>query len=112
MIKSQEQFSIKIHQYAPKPFHFLKCLDKVENMSMFNSFKPEKNIQTIEKSRGKGGSFFISTADQRFLLKTVTRDETDTIVKFLLSKYVMHMKRYPNSLLCPIYGLFSLEFSK
>jgi len=79
---------------------------------MFVSFKPEKNVQTIEKSKGKGGSFFLSSFDQLFLIKTLTRDETDTFTKYLLSKYTKHMKRYPNSLLCPIYGLFSLEFSR
>ena len=90
----------------------MKCLDLVNNKSMFESFKPEKNVSTIEKSRGKGGSFFISTSDDMFLLKTVTRDETDSITKFFLYKYTKHLKRYPNSLLCPIYGLFSLEFSE
>ena len=112
VIKDSEFFSIKIHQYAPKPFHFLKCMDRVCNVDMIKSFKPEENVSKIEKSKGKGGSFFISTSDDQFLMKTVTRNETDAIIKFFLSKYARHIKRYPNSLLCPIYGLFSLEFSK
>jgi 1-phosphatidylinositol-4-phosphate 5-kinase len=42
--------------------------------------------------------------DERFLLKSVTRDEARKLL-LLLPSYTQHMARYPSSLLLRFYGL-------
>lgn len=104
--------NIKLYEYSGKVFKYLRRIDHITNDNMLYSFHPEMNQQKIESTKGKGGSFFISTFDNCFLIKTLTRNELDTIVKFILNKYTRHKKRFQSSILCPIYGLFSIEFSK
>lgn len=107
-----EKLSLKFYEYCPKEFSCIRSLEEINNSDMFRSFKPENNLSLIEKSKGKGGSFFLSTYDDLFLIKTVTRNEADTLAKFLLPNLLYHFKKYQDSFLCPIYGLYSLEFSK
>lgn len=107
-----EKLSLKFYEYCPKEFSCIRNLEGIDRSDMFRSFKPENNLSLIEKSKGKGGSFFLSTYDDLFLIKTVTRNEADTLAKFLLPNLLYHFKKYQDSFLCPIYGLFSLEFSK
>jgi len=104
--------NIKIYEYSGKVFKFLRETDNITEDMLLYSFHPEMNQQRIESTKGKGGSFFISTFDNSFLIKTLSRNELDTIVKFILRRYTRHKKRFKSSMLCPIYGLFSIEFSK
>lgn len=109
------KLNVKIFEYAPNVFLYLRLIDNITAEDIVNSFNPElyKDNNSIEGSKGKGGSFFISSNNNLFIIKTVSRNETDTIIKYILPKYTRHMKRNcNNSLLCPIYGLYSIEFSE
>ena len=108
----ENNLTVRVFEYSPKILKYLRKLDEISEKDLLTSFNPESNKQSIEASKGKGGSFFLSTYNNLFIIKTITRNELDTVTNFILFKYTRHMKRYKASLLCPIYGLYSIEFSK
>jgi 1-phosphatidylinositol-4-phosphate 5-kinase len=48
------------------------------------------------------------THDRRFILKEIDRKEKDSLYK-MAEKYDKYLEENPKSLLCRIYGLFSLK---
>ncbi len=63
----------------------------------------------INKSGGKSGSFFFLTHDNRFLIKTITKEELNTLIKGFLKKYYKYLKENPKSLIIRIYGAYRIE---
>lgn len=58
---------------------------------------------------GKSGSFFFFSYDNKFLIKTLGSKEKSILMKNL-DKYLDHIKKSKNkSLLCRIYGLYTIK---
>jgi len=70
-----------------------------------------KNRNLINKSEGKSGNFFICTDDNKFILKTINQEELELIRGIFLKKYAKHVKRFPDSLMCRIYGLYKMNLA-
>ncbi len=65
--------------------------------------------QSIVRSAGKGMSFFISTDDNKIIIKTLKSEEMDLLLDAnFLSYYVRHLEENPDSLVCRIYGVYSV----
>ena len=107
-VKNSEYLNIKIFDYAPKCFHYLRKLEKINIDNMLESFLPKNNSQGIKKSLGKSGSFFISTDDNRYMIKTLKSDELELLRHVFLSQYIDHIKQNPKSLLCRLYGMYNI----
>ncbi len=60
---------------------------------------------------GKSNSFFFFTEDLRFAMKTINREEFNTLMHRLLPKYYVHVQEHPQSLLARILGVFSVRAS-
>lgn len=71
---------------------FLGCLSALYEMS----------------SSGRSGSFFYSSTDNRFILKTIPHSESQTLRK-ILPTYLEHIKNFPNTLLTRFCGLHALS---
>jgi len=76
------------------------------------SFDPENN-QGISISMGNGagksGSLFFFSSDNRFLIKTINKDEKNELLGSL-NDYLAHYEKSKNkSLLARIYGVFCLR---
>lgn len=64
-----------------------------------------------QEGQGKSGNFFFYSYDKRFIIKTLLKDESDTLVR-ILDSYIHHIVTSDNkSLLVRIYGLFKIESS-
>ena len=64
---------------------------------------------SITRSAGKGMSFFISTDDNKIIIKTLKTEEMDLLLDpNFLSYYVRHIEENPNSLICRIYGVYNV----
>lgn len=111
-VRSSGALEVNFTEYAPKVFRKLRKLEHIEENELIESLLPMKNRTSIKKSQGKSGNFFISTDDNKFILKTITPEELELIRGIFLEKYVGHLKRYPNSLICRIYGLYNMELPK
>ena len=104
--------NVNINEYAPKIFAYLRNLENIDIDEMINSFLPKNNKQGISESQGKSGSFFISTDDNYYMVKTLRVDEFDLIRHTFLNEYVQYLSHNPESLLCRIYGMYNIILSQ
>ncbi len=110
-VSESDYLSIKVINYAPKSFAYLRQIENINIHEMVESFLPKNNKQGLKKSQGKSGSFFISTDDNKYMIKSLKSDEIDLIRNGFLSKYIRHIKETKNkSLLCRLYGMFNIIF--
>ena len=107
-IEKSEYLNVKIIDYAPKCFSFLRRLEKIDTDKMIESFLPKNNSQGIKKSQGKSGSFFISTDDNKYMIKTLKSDELELLKHAFLTEYIEYIRKNPNSLLCRLYGMYNI----
>ena len=108
-VKSSDYLGVNIIEYAPKCFSYLRSLEEIYMDQMINSFLPKNNRRGIEKSQGKSGSFFISTDDNKFMIKTLKADEFELIRHTFLKKYMEYLADNPNSLMCRLYGMYNIK---
>jgi len=107
-IEKAEHIEFDLIEYAPKVFKILRKLDGIDEEDLLESLRPSKNKLSIKKTLGKGGSFFITTDDNKFLMKTIKADELELIRGIFLKKFIKHIRRYPESLICRIYGIYRM----
>ena len=79
---------------------------------MINQFLPKNNKKGIKQSQGKSGSFFISTDDSKYLIKTLKVEEFDLIKNCFLYKYCKYLSENPKSLLARLYGMYNLSVNQ
>ena len=75
------------------------------------SLGPEENREAVFQSgegTGKSGCFFFFSHDRKYMIKTMRKDEFKTMLK-ILPDYINHHRRYPDSLLCKIFGVFTVH---
>jgi hypothetical protein len=91
-IFTQYKFVIKgtkvllVKEYAPKVFHYLRQLSKV-NEDCFKYSLTNPNLNILGDGLGKSGSFLFTTNDKKFILKTIDLNEVRFILSYL-QKYV------------------------
>ena len=107
-IKSDDYINVNITEYAPECFAYLRQLEEIDMDEMIISFLPNNNKEGMKKSAGKSGSFFVSTDNQEYMIKTLKKDELELIRYSFLEQYIEYIKDQPKSLLCRIYGIYSL----
>ncbi|XP_055456419.1 phosphatidylinositol 4-phosphate 5-kinase-like protein 1 isoform X2 [Psammomys obesus] len=66
-------------------------------------------LQFLSTSKSK--AIFFLTHDQRFFLKTQSRQEVQVLLAHL-PRYMQHLKRYPHSLLARLLGVHSLRVAR
>ena len=111
-VAKSRYLNITVIEYAPKIFAYLRNLEEIDMDEMINSFLPKNNKRGISESQGKSGSFFISTDDNQYMVKTLRSDEFELIRHTFLNKYVQYLTHYPDSLLCRIYGMYNIILSQ
>ena len=107
-VENSDYLNFEVMDYAPKCFSFLRNLEKIDIDKMIESFLPKNNSQGIKRSPGKSGSFFISTDDNKYMIKSLKSDELDLLKHAFLKDYVNYIKKNPNSLLCRLYGMYKI----
>ena len=108
-VSQSDYLDVTVIEYAPKIFAYLRNLEQINIDEMAESFLPKNNKQGISESQGKSGSFFISTDDNQYMVKTLRVDEFDLIRKTFLNEYVNYVTRNTSSLLCRIYGMYTIK---
>ena len=110
-VNQSQYLDVNIIEYAPKIFAYLRNLEHIDIKEMVNSFLPINNKQGISESQGKSGSFFLSTDDNQYMIKTLRVDEFDLIRTTFLNQYVKYLTKNKSSLLCRIYGMYNIIMS-
>ena len=111
-VLNSQFLDVKIINYAPKIFAYLRNYEEINIDEMTESFLPKNNKKGISESQGKSGSFFISTDDSQYMVKTLKVDEFDLIRKTFLNEYVKYISKNKDSLLCRIYGMYNIILSQ
>ena len=99
-----------ITEYSPQIFDELRKDDGITDDIMIKSFSPKKNKNAIEKmgeSKGKSGSFFFYSHDRKFIIKTITNEEKETMDEILPS-YYNYVKAHKSTLITKIYGIYTV----
>lgn len=63
----------------------------------------------VKESEGKSGSFFFFSQDNKFLIKTITQGELNTILGQFMKTYYEHIKDNNESVLARIYGVYTVK---
>ncbi len=65
-------------------------------------------MEKMKESEGKSGSFFFFSHDGKFIIKTISNNELNTMLGDFMKNYYEHTSSIPESLLVRIYGLYSI----
>lgn len=68
-----------------------------------------KHRTKISSSEGFSQAIFISTQDNRFILKTLKEQEFENVFDKFLIFFVNYLEKNSDSLLCRIYGIFRIK---
>ncbi|ETW08372.1 hypothetical protein H310_00967 [Aphanomyces invadans] len=91
---------------APTVFHSLRELAGIGQASYLHSFDSDENLREV-CSEGKSGNIFYFTANRQFMVKSVPKEEFDTL-RSILSEYYTYLVQNPSSHLCRYFGCHSI----
>lgn len=75
------------------------------------SLSPELNrdqVFNVGEGAGKSGSIFFFSHDGKFIIKSMKGNELKVFLD-CLPNYISHLKKYPDSLLAKIFGVFTVK---
>lgn len=75
----------------------------------FNIELNKDNFTKIGKGEGKSSSLFITTYDNKYIIKTISDSELNTFKALIAKLYHDHLAENNNSLLVNIFGIYSLK---
>jgi 1-phosphatidylinositol-4-phosphate 5-kinase len=105
---------ISVKEYSPDVFDFLRIKDGFGKETLRKSLDPEINKSMVFKageSKGKSGSFFFFSKDNKFIIKTMTEDDFRAFMN-LLRSYVRHICENPKSLIARVYGVYKIQMAE
>ena len=113
-IKFINEINISYVLYSPLVFYFLRKIDNLSFENLIFSLLPENNTNSIKKTQGRSGNFFILTDDKQYILKTINNLEMEFITTKFLKNYYYYLndnnQQNNNSILSRIYGLYKINF--
>jgi hypothetical protein len=93
-------------------FGIIQLMDGIFPIDIARSFSLENNRQKVFQAgegAGASGSFFFFSQDNRFIIKTMTNQEMERMLK-MLDSYIEHLECSNNkSMLARIYGIFTFK---
>ena len=95
-------------EYTPKCFAYLINLGDIGINLMIESFLSKNNRQSIKQSQGKSGAFFISSDDNKYMLKVLKPEEFELIKQSFLDKYLNYIINKSDSLLYSLYCMYDV----
>ena len=98
---------VNVDMIAPAAFNKVREIFVVSDKMLIQSINQDL-VGGV--SKGKSGSFFFFTPDQKFVLKTLKASELLVLQQSLLKDYVDYVLKYPNTLLPRFYACFVISF--
>ncbi|KAE8969977.1 hypothetical protein PR003_g28581 [Phytophthora rubi] len=92
---------------APKVFHRIRAQFNIDQDFYRESFDPSQ-ILSEHGSEGKSGNIFYFTANMQFMVKSVPKEEFDTL-RAILPHYHEYLQSNPKSMLCRYFGCHSIS---
>ncbi|GAM18281.1 hypothetical protein SAMD00019534_014560, partial [Acytostelium subglobosum LB1] len=110
---SIQSSSIKKHQfkdYTPKTFAAIRSLQGITPEEYLRSFNAETFFDVLSNqkfSEGKSGSFMCFTPDNKYLIKTITQQES-VLLRNIMIKFYDYFKGNSSSYLLRFYGNYKI----
>ncbi|EGC31083.1 hypothetical protein DICPUDRAFT_82999 [Dictyostelium purpureum] len=104
----KDQLSFKFKIYQPNAFKYLRKLFNISIEEFKSSFCSQENPLRELSSPGKSGSFFYFSNNMKYIIKTISKDESKLLRK-ILPQYIQHIEDNPLTLLPRFYGMFRVE---
>ena len=105
--------------YAPQVFHFIRKKFNIKREEYSKSLGPDQILTNLLTgdfnslselwSSGKSGSFFYYTADAKYMLKTISKNEFK-FFKSILKNYYNHIESNDETMITRIFGLHKMIF--
>ncbi|KAK9279524.1 hypothetical protein L1049_013203 [Liquidambar formosana] len=93
----------KWKNYCPAVFRHLQELENIDYGDYMRSVCGHETLREVS-SPGKSGSLFYLSKDDRFVIKTLRKNEVKVLLE-MLPNYYRHVRKYGASLLTKFYGL-------
>lgn len=93
--------------YCPRAFQKLRDVFKIDSTQYLLSLCGDQALRELS-SPGKSGSVFFISHDDRFIAKTVRREEMRLLME-LLPRYYRHVQTYHHTLLVKFFGLYKVK---
>lgn len=93
--------------YSPQVFGEIRAYFGISNPEFMHYLTGRARF-TRGKSKGKSGSYFLFSADRRFLLKSLSKSELLLLCQ-LLPEYYAHMIQNPHTLLPRFFGIYKID---
>jgi len=68
----------------------------------------KEQMSKVKESEGKSGSFFFFSHDGRFLIKTISKNELNTMLGGFMENYLKYMTENHDSLIARVYGIYTI----
>ena len=112
------EVQVKVISYAPIVFRFIRAIDKISEIEIMKSVKPQLNRMQIFKTNqgsshnngGMSGSFFFFTEDKKYIIKTMTYKEKKTLMQMLPSTVKFLIETGGKSMISRIYGVYRVKY--
>ncbi|GAB4851746.1 Phosphatidylinositol 4-phosphate 5-kinase 4 [Ancistrocladus abbreviatus] len=99
----------KWKDYCPLVFRALRKLFKVDAADYMLSICGNEALRELS-SPGKSGSFFYLSSDDRYMIKTMKKQEVKVLLR-MLSAYYNHVRAFENTLVTKFFGLHCVKLT-
>lgn len=100
---------IVVTEHAPKIFKRIRKIEKLDEEEIVRALIATSASSLSSNDGGRSGALFLPTNNKKFLIKTLEKQDFDTILNnSFLTYYLIHLENNQNSLLCRFYGIFSV----
>ncbi|KAI4300881.1 hypothetical protein L6164_034208 [Bauhinia variegata] len=99
----------KWKDYCPVVFRTLRKLFRVDAADYMLSICGSEALREL-CSPGKSGSFFYLTNDDRYMIKTMKKNEAKALIR-MLPAYYNHFRSFENTMVTKFYGLHCVKLS-
>ncbi|XP_022897917.1 phosphatidylinositol 4-phosphate 5-kinase 4-like isoform X3 [Olea europaea var. sylvestris] len=99
--------AFKWKDYCPLVFRTLRKLFKVDPADYMISICGDNALRLLS-SPGKSGSFFYSTNDDKYMIKTMKKSEVKALIR-MLRAYYNHVRAFENTLVTKFFGLHCVK---
>jgi hypothetical protein len=96
-----------LHQYKPKNFQQIRLIHDITNEDFISSLCDSELLGGWTESSGKSGSLFWYSSDRRYIMKSISSQETH-VMNQMCSSYLRYIGSHPHSLLCKFFGMFKI----
>lgn len=104
---SDMSYPFRWKDYAPMAFTHLRAVFGIDSTEYLLSLAGQGALREMP-SPGKSGSTFFLSQDDRFLIKTVTREEMRMLLR-LVPEYYQHVAGHASTLLTRFYGVHRVQ---